>query len=188
MPELRKQRRKAIMLFCFFMAMAVLVFGVFFESPHINNGKPMIDVHDVLDHVNQAMQAAKTAVAPWWPEHLSTSVTPDVGDSFFHHIHSSIVADDAPTSTSSAKAIASSQESDNDVNAAVAVLAGASGVALAPVLIKMATALLQAGGLPAMGTVTIITAVAAPVIKGVDIVLGRVLRAVGIGKKKAASK
>ena len=188
-PELRKQRRKAIMLFGFLMLMSILVFGVFVESPRIiNNGKSvMIDFQQVFDGMNQAMQTAKTAVAPWWPEHHveTTTAHSTARDAFLHHnMHTSKSHESpSPKTTSSTTSTTQEVDANEDVNTAVAVLAGASGVAIAPFILKTATALLQMGGLPGMGAVTCITMVAAPVLKGIDVVFGKVLRAVGSKNK-----
>lgn len=187
MPEIRQKRRQSILLFSFLMAMVVLVFGVFVESPHVNNGKPIIEIDNVISQMNIAIQAAKTAVAPWLPEHMvreaATLEDHATRDSFFHHIHTSSSPEEAPVSSESKAVVKPVVVEKEDRNPAVTVLAGASGVAVAPLVVKVA-ALLQTGGLPGMGAVTLFTVALAPVIKGIDVMIGKMLRSGAIGKKK----
>jgi len=177
MPEIRTKRRIG-MLFGLFLAAAALLCCVFLQSPYINNGKPILELDDVVSQV-------KTIAAPWLTEGMVTEVprespVPPPRDSFFHNFH----ALEAQTPSNDSETVDHPvTEEKSDVDTPVAVLAGASGVAVAPLLIKAAT-LLQTGGLPGMGAITIFTVALAPVIKGVDVMIGRLLRKLSIGKKK----
>ena len=109
-------------------------------------------------------EAPRQAPSPHW-------------DAFFHHIPASTPKDD------SMDVVYPITVQKNDSDTAVAVLAGASGVAVAPMLLK-AAALIPAGGIPAMTAVTLFTIGLAPVIKGVDVMVGRLLRKVKSNKKQ----
>ena len=162
MPEVRKQRRNT-MLIVFLAVAAALLLGV-----------PIIEIDNVVSYV-------KSAIAPWMPVHNKPPVQVRPNDTnTFHHFHMSPLEDAVPSEVVAVEHPTTAHENDG---AAVAVLAGVTGVAVAPLVLKAAT-LLQTGGLPGMGFVAVVTLVVAPVIKSLEDLFGKLLHKRSIGKKK----
>ena len=176
-PEVRRKRRIGVVAATFLAVAALLLCIVFLQSPQ--HGNSMIDLWNTISNF-------KTAAASWMPEGMMMTEVPRQPlaphrDAFFHHISAS-TPKDAPL-TDSMDVVYPITVQKNDSNTAVAVLAGASGVAVAPMLLKVA-ALIPAGGIPAITAVTLFTVGLAPVIKGVDVMVGRLLHKVKMNKKQ----
>ena len=136
----------------------------------------------ILVSMNDVLSKATTFWSPEAKVIESPRSAPQPQDSFFHH-HFYMPEDYAPSTLPPA---ASNQpvvsRNNRKDNASVAVLAGAGGVAIAPLLLKIAT-FLGTGGLPGMGAVTVFTVTLAPIMKGMDVLMERLVRKLRRTKK-----
>lgn len=172
MPELRQKRKKAMMYGTFFMALTALLFCLFVPSPYNGN----LSMDGLLSHISSQLPSANNKVI----ESPRQAPQEHPREAFFHHFHMEDPPSMAiPSTTTTSQTVVKENKEDKS---AVAMLAGAGGLCIGPLLLKMAT-LLGTGGFPAMGAVTVFTVTLAPVMKGIDVLVERLMRKLRVGKK-----
>jgi len=167
-PEARPTRRKAVLYPLFAVIVALLGF-LFVQTPYMDNAK-----QPILVQMNDVVSKATTFWSPEAQVIESPRLAPQQQESFFNHHFYTLEERDPSTLQPAGNQPAVVTRNKKD-NANVAVLAGAGGVAIAPLLLKIAT-FLGTGGLPGMGAVTVFTVALAPIIKVVDVLMERFMR------------
>jgi hypothetical protein len=152
-----------------------------------------ITISNLTDEkVKKTVQVAKSATASWLlkaleaelhtPTTMAGSPTTQVpSPPIFVDIlpSSSIKIDKSPSEEAAPNPLIS----EDGINKVLAVLAGATGVAVGPVVWGAATFLLSSSGLGGLGVFSILTLGLAPVMNGLDVVFGKLLRKLRIRKK-----
>jgi hypothetical protein len=174
---LRRTRKRNVMLVV--VGLVVAAAALFFSSS--------ITISNVTDEkVKKTVQVAKSTTAIWLLKALEaempTLTTQAASPSSTMEASPPIFADVLPRSSIkidtslTEEATPSPVILEDVIHKEVAVLAGATGVAVGPVIWGAATFLLSASGLGGLGVLSVFTLALAPVMNGLDVVFGKLLR------------
>jgi hypothetical protein len=146
-----------------------------------------ITISNLTDEkVKKTVQVTKSATASWLLKALEDEMripTSEAENPTTKAESPPIVADIKIDKSPSEEAAPDSVISDDSINKELTVLVGAIGVAVGPVVWGAATCLLSTSGLGGLGVLSVFTLTLAPVMNGLDVAFGKLLRKLRIRKK-----
>ena len=179
-PRTRRKRNMVLLVIGFLVTTAALFYSNAMTSSDGTDEKPVFEFNNMISHVKETGQVAKTALISWLLEALDAEMTRPKAE-----VHPFSPFEVHPFSPFSLKTDKSSNEEavtspvilEEGTGKAVAILAGATGVAVAPAVWGAATFLLRtAAGLSGLGVLTVFSVALAPVLNGLDICIGKIRR------------
>ena len=178
-PCTRRKRNMTLLVIGFLAAAAAaLFFSNAMTSSDSIYEKPVFEFNNMISHVKETVKVAKSALVSWLLEALDAEMPmPKIEEHPFSpfEVHPFSPFSLKVAVSSNEEAVASPVISEEGVGKAVAILAGATGVAVAPVVWGAATFLRTAAGLSGLGALSVFSIALAPVLNGLDIVIGKIL-------------